>query len=989
MERRKDYAPPANWQDFEDLCLKLWRPRLIDAKKHGRSGQPQAGVDIFGRDANTEAWVGIQCKQKGQWPKKALAGGDIEAEVELAESFKPPLGHFIVATTAPRDVEAQRFVRELSDRRRAERKFTVDLFAWDDLQDWLQGGLEQKTELRLRGWPDLALPDDPYPVLLPYTHTELFAGRDRELDELRKLLRGQVPIVLIHAPSGAGKSSLLLAGLAPALSQEGIPVAVDDRPADTGLSRRLIASLLESDQWLENDGPVFEHNDHAAFVSLLREAGKLAGKTPVLILDQFEELFRQPTQRALVGVLLAASLQHQKSVDAPLVRWVLAYRQEFHGEVRAWLRDVLSDARRVGISGLNELPNDLTDIRRSRDWALRTFGTPHTEEGSDATVAFLTAIEAPLKALGGDGKPRYGLRFASDGPARLAAAFAENRNANPDAPLVPELQVVLAKLLRDASDGEVQVGDDPSRLIADALEDHLKAALDIAFPPTLTQSPRAARSRALLALRELAEEGARRSSSLPAEDLARAFAPEGEPTAERLTTGQAILDRLAAPDTRLLVRWIKDDVPCYTLSHDRMAEVVIRMVAEEGRHINSFDLDRELLSLRRYVDLMTRLFRSGESHQATGLPSKRFVAIRENAEALLWGEDRQIWWRACQARRRKEHQALVEQLAAASESRVLEALAEPDVSAGERDLALQGVSGRGDWRRVLERGPTGLGAQKRGMVLLSALKNAKALFERTPGDLAALGAAAWVIDYFAMRAESRDVRARAAAVREALFEPLRKERPPPVNAEGAWALIKGGLFDMGESKESHVVTISPLRMLAHAVTNREFRQLVPGHAGDDDLPAVHVSWYSAYAYAAWLGGRLPTEAEWEYAARGGCPYEYCDRYCKRTTLDKVGWYHKKTRVELHPVMQLEPNPWGLYDMFGNVFEWVADWYSEYLVEPQADPWGPPSGDVRVIRGGGYRSPAQDARVTSRGKWNPAYVLDYVGFRVVLPDAVGL
>ncbi len=141
-EYKEDLAPPSHWQAFEDLCLKLWRPRLVDAKKNGRSGQSQAGVDIFGRDPKTEAWVGIQCKQRGQWPKKVLTVGEIEAEVEQAEAFEPSLSHFIIATTAPRDVEAQRFVRELSDRRQAKGKFSVDLFAWDDLQDWLQEGPE-------------------------------------------------------------------------------------------------------------------------------------------------------------------------------------------------------------------------------------------------------------------------------------------------------------------------------------------------------------------------------------------------------------------------------------------------------------------------------------------------------------------------------------------------------------------------------------------------------------------------------------------------------------------------------------------------------------------------------------------------------------------------------------------------------------------------------------------------------------------------------
>jgi hypothetical protein len=88
MEYREATAPPDRWQDFEDLCLKLWRPRLIDAKKHGRSGQPQAGVDIFGRDPQTEGWVGIQCKQKGQWPPHAHRSGFQRQHIAVAFGAK-------------------------------------------------------------------------------------------------------------------------------------------------------------------------------------------------------------------------------------------------------------------------------------------------------------------------------------------------------------------------------------------------------------------------------------------------------------------------------------------------------------------------------------------------------------------------------------------------------------------------------------------------------------------------------------------------------------------------------------------------------------------------------------------------------------------------------------------------------------------------------------------------------------------------------------
>lgn len=72
MDYREAKAPPDRWQDFEDLCLQLWRPRLIDAKKHGRQGQPQAGVDVFGRDPKTGARWGVQCKQGCRWAQEDL-----------------------------------------------------------------------------------------------------------------------------------------------------------------------------------------------------------------------------------------------------------------------------------------------------------------------------------------------------------------------------------------------------------------------------------------------------------------------------------------------------------------------------------------------------------------------------------------------------------------------------------------------------------------------------------------------------------------------------------------------------------------------------------------------------------------------------------------------------------------------------------------------------------------------------------------------------
>ncbi len=195
---------------------------------------------------------------------------------------------------------------------------------------------------------------------------------------------------------------------------------------------------------------------------------------------------------------------------------------------------------------------------------------------------------------------------------------------------------------------------------------------------------------------------------------------------------------------------------------------------------------------------------------------------------------------------------------------------------------------------------------------------------------------------------------------------------------------EGQGFD--DERSRHEVTLAAFRISVHEVTNRDLRLLVPNHQGNDDVPAVNIDWHVAYAYAAWLGGRLPTKAEWEYAARAGCLHAYCDRDGKETTLDKVGWYAKNSGMELHPVMQLEPNLWGLFDMHGNAWEWVGDWFGGYSGDSQVDPWGPPSGEVRVFRGGGYGDSAQDARAALRYGVNPEDEIDFLGFRVVLPGA---
>jgi len=234
------------------------------------------------------------------------------------------------------------------------------------------------------------------------------------------------------------------------------------------------------------------------------------------------------------------------------------------------------------------------------------------------------------------------------------------------------------------------------------------------------------------------------------------------------------------------------------------------------------------------------------------------------------------------------------------------------------------------------------------------------------------------------------------------------------NISDYFVLVEGGTFQMGaingepNERPVHIVTVSSFYIGKYEVTQKEWKVLMednPSNFKGDDRPVESITWYQAVEFCNKLsqkegltpvyticdkevscnwdadGYRLPTEAEWEFAARGGNQSKHF-QFSGSNDKDEVAWYHENSNDRTHPVGSKLPNELGIYDMSGNIVEWCWDWYGSYSSTVQINPRGATSGSRRVDRGSSWYYYGIFCRVAFRHSRNPDNDFDDYGFRLV-------
>jgi|GEM_PF-2456202 len=815
----------------------------------------------------------------------------------------------------------------------------------------------------------VTLPVRPYKLLDYYEAQDaaIFFGRQAETRQLTSLIHAH-RLVLLYGASGTGKTSLLLAGAVPRLeaadpAYAAVYVRALEDPAD--VIRRAVERKLQiaNSEWRmanerasENTEYAIRNTSSASLVDFLHTATQTLGCPLVIILDQFEEFFIRLSpefRRAFVAELGAL----YDARDVP-VKIVLSLRED-------WL------------ASINELEQRIPEVFRTRMRLL-----PLTREQARE------AITAPVGRLGVTYEPALVERLLDDLTGETAI-------------MPPQLQLVCSALYDGLPAGQTQIALAAYKALGGA-----RGVLQAYLDAELARLPASEQALARDLLEELVTSERTKAVKTGA-DLALALGVNVAALAP-------VLEKLVRARLLRVLETAGTTYHAYELAHEYLiAEIALSPEAVARKEAEEL-LRQGVENYRRFEALLSQETLTLIAAQRDRLRLDADAQALLLRSALRYGRDVGDWLA------QMEDEGVALELAQAT-------LLAPEGAAARQNLATTATAlsteRRGAlvtrladaWQGAKRKTQEAGGKKQAGRRKPSALSpQSSALIRTYAAD------ALWALrPYLPRRLRLKLQLARAPQTLRRIALPLagvvvgalvialvvwgpRWLTPKP---DIAWVDIPAGTFRMGsdpavdsqaysDEMPQHDVTLDAFRIGTYEVTNADYAQCVKATVCNEPAdtetyldiayawhPVVTVSWYDAKTFCEWVGGRLPTEAEWEYAARGDTGYVYpwgnTDPTCELANYYECGG-------DTMPVGSLPDgaSPFGAMDMAGNVWEWTADWYGEYSEEMQYNPTGPERGDYRVLRGGSFDGHPSYLRASNRSYDGPVLRDDDVGFRCV-------
>jgi formylglycine-generating enzyme required for sulfatase activity len=774
----------------------------------------------------------------------------------------------------------------------------------------------------------LPLPEEPYKALAFYEARDraLFFGRDREIEGLTALVHAH-RLVLFYGASGVGKTSLLQAGVIPRLEEADPVYAVVSVRALTDPADAIRAALRRKlpDAELPDDA--------VSLVDFLAAAARASDRSLVLVIDQFEEFFIRLSPEFRAEFIAELGALHDAR-DVP-VKVVLSLREDY-------------------LARVSELEHRIPDVFRTKMRLLPL----SRQQARDAVVC-------PVEALGYAYEPTLVEQLLDD--------------LTREGVMPPQLQLVCHAIFHHVrAEGRKTLTLTDYEALGGA-QGVLRGYLD----EELRRFP--AEEHALA--RDLLEELVTSERTKKVETLAELqVALNAEPAVLSAVADKLVRARLLRPVERA-------DTPerAYELAHEYLiAEIALSPEAVARKEAEEL--------LRQGVDTWRRFgaLLSVEEFELLDEQRERLRLDAEAQELMLRGALRHGRSVGYWLRRLDDEEAAL-------------ALAEETLLAPEGERARRSLGAEAD----------DLAPQRRRALvdrLAETWREAKGTARACASD-ALWALRSHLLPGLRLRlALSRSPRLMwrvalpvAWVLMGALVIALIVWGPPFLAPEPdmEWVDVPAGEFMMGSDPAvdpnayddaempQHPVYVDAFRISKYEVTNAQYAQCVratvcdePGQLQDyldpahADHPVVYVSWYDAQTFCEWVGGRLPTEAEWEYAARGtgGRIYPWGKEFAESKCNTSESGIDDTTEVGSYPD---GASPYGAMDMAGNVWEWVADWFNAdyYSMAPGRNPRGSDSGSSRVLRGGSWLSNQKNARCAFRQGDDPATRRKFIGFRV--------